>query len=179
MKTYVEVPNTHTDTVIADRDVVRTVAFESPRRRWPGIVAALVIGGGIAALAVSSFYDGRTVGQRLDTAVSAGENKVNQKVDDLRSGASQAARGGAEATQRVASALGDTGITASVKTALAADPSLSALKIDVTTNNGVVSLVGPAPDEKSRARAEVLAAAPEGVTRVDNQLIVGAAKTTN
>jgi osmotically-inducible protein OsmY len=88
----------------------------------------------------------------------------------------EAAREGASAqTERLANAVADAGITAGVKTALATDPQLSALKIDVTTRDGVVSLEGPAPDEKARERAESLAAAPEGVVRVDNRLVVQAA----
>jgi BON domain len=53
-----------------------------------------------------------------------------------------------------------------VKTALAADPALSALQIDVTTRDGVVTLEGPAPSEDARSRASVLAAAPAGVVKV-------------
>jgi len=177
MKTYVEVPDHRA--VRRDGEVLRAVAFQPPRRRWPGVVAALIIGAGIAALAVSSFYDDRTVGQRLDSAVSASEQKINEKVGDLKEGTSEAARNISRPGEKVATALGDAGITASVKTALAADPSLSAVKIDVTTKDGVVSLTGPAPDEKSRERAEVLAAAPEGVTRVDNRLVVGTTKTVS
>jgi hypothetical protein len=64
---------------------------------------------------------------------------------------------------------------AAVKTALAADPALSALKIDVDTSNGVVKLSGPAPDAQARDRAGVLAAAPRGVRSVDNLLKVEAA----
>ena len=62
--------------------------------------------------------------------------------------------------------------TAAVKTALAADPALSALKIGVDTNDGVVRLTGPAPDAQARDRAGVLAAAPKGVRSVDNLLKV-------
>ena len=62
-------------------------------------------------------------------------------------------------------------IAAAVKTALAADPSLSAIKIDVTPRQRAVLLEGPAPDEKSRRRAEMLAIAPQGVSRVDNRLV--------
>lgn len=160
------------EAVLVDADTLRTPVFQSRRRHWPGILAAAIIGAALAAAAVSSLYDSRTLGQRLDATVAAGSDKVQAQVDDLKAGASAAARDGALATDRVAGALGDTGITAAVKTALAADPSLSALKIDVSTDAGVVSLVGPAPDAKSRDRAAVLAAAPEGVLRVDNRLVV-------
>ncbi len=62
---------------------------------------------------------------------------------------------------------------------MAADPSLSAVHIDVTTTHGSVRLDGPAPDTKSRARAEVLAMAPKGVLAVDNRLVVPPARTPN
>ncbi len=162
------------DTPVAppDHDAVRVLAFKSRRSICPGVLAATVLGAGIAALAVSSFYDPRTLGERVDDTVQATEQTVKKQVDDLQTGAANVAREGAAATGRVSEALGDAGITAAVKTALAADPALSAVKIDVSTAQGVVSLVGPAPDERSRARAEVLATAPEGVVKVDNRLVV-------
>jgi osmotically-inducible protein OsmY len=97
---------------------------------------------------------------------------TSAKVDELKNDARTSAQDSAAAADHGANLLGDAGITASVKTALAADPALSAVKIDVTTHDGVVSLAGPAPDEKSRQRAEVLAAAPQGVVRVNNGLVV-------
>ncbi|HLL11339.1 MAG TPA: BON domain-containing protein [Rubrivivax sp.] len=140
------------------------------------MLAACVLGAGIGALAVSNFYDQRSLGERLDATLSATQetvqHTVQQGVDGLRASATSAARDGVQVSDRAATALNDAGITAAVKTALAADPRLSAVKIDVDTRGGVVSLEGPAPDEKSRERAEVLAAAPEGVVRVDNRLVV-------
>lgn len=133
---------------------LRPPAYAPRRRRWPGVLAAAVIGAGIAALAVSSLYDERTIGERIDTTVQA----TGQKVAEV------------DVTGR----LDDAGITSAVKTSLAADPALSALKIDVDTHEGVVTLTGPAPDEKARERAAVLAAAPEGVKSVDNRLVVAA-----
>jgi len=162
---------TETEVVREPVEVLRTPVFVTRRRRWPGILVATVIGAAIAAVAVSSIYDQRTVGQRLDATVAATSAKVDEIKGDVKSTAQDAAADADHGTP-TRTALGDAGITASVKTALAADPALSALKIDVTTQNGVVSLAGPAPDEKSRERAEVLAAAPQGVVRVDNQLVV-------
>ena len=43
----------------------------------------------------------------------------------------------------MAEAVDDTAISAKVRAALATDPALSALKIDVTTREGVVELTGP------------------------------------
>ena len=76
------------------------------------------------------------------------------------------------AAQKAGNAVSDSTITAEVKTALAADPQLSALRIEVDTNNGVVTLTGPAPDEKSKSRATQIAAGPKGVMRVENRLEV-------
>ena len=177
--TRIEAPAT-TQTIITpveptsrlNTSALRTGEYSPPRRRWPGVVMACVLGAGIGALAVSNFYDDRTIGERLDATISATQQTVQQGVSGLRDGASTAVRDGAEVGDQAASALNDAGITAAVKTALAADPRLSAVKINVDTHDGVVSLEGPAPDQQSRERAEVLAAAPEGVQRVDNRLVI-------
>ena len=163
---------------VPENDSLRTPRYTAKRRHWPGILAATVIGAGIAAAAVSSYYDSRSVGERLDATVAAVDQNVQQQVSGMRSGATEAARGGALATERAATALGDAGITAAVKTSLAADPSLSAVKINVSTVEGVVVLSGPAPDQKSHDRAAVLAAAPQGVVRVDIRLVVGTPAAT-
>jgi osmotically-inducible protein OsmY len=152
--------------------VPRPVVYAPRPRRWAGVLALCLITAGVVAYAVSSLYDTRSVGQKVDATVEATQQKVQDQVDDLKLSAATAARDGAQATDRVAAALNDAGITAAVKTSLAADPKLSALKIDVKTEAGVVSLSGPAPDAQSRERAEVLAAAPTGVVRVDNRLVV-------
>ena len=156
----------------ADPRLIRPDVYAPRRRRWPALLAATVIGAVVAGLYVSGQYDGRSLGTRLDDTVNAAGSSVDRGVSDLRGAATGAAAGTAGAAERVAGALNDTGITAAVKTALAADPALSALKVEVNTREGVVRLEGPAPDEKSRERAGVLAGAPDGVRQVDNRLVV-------
>ena len=158
---------------------LRSATFAPPRRRWPGILGAGILGAGIAALAVSSLYDTRSWGTRLDSGVASAQDQMHSQVSALQGAASAAATGTALATEKVADALGDVGITAAVKTALAADPALSALKIEVSTHDGVVRLDGPAPDQKARDRAQVLAAAPQGVISVENRLVVPVASQLN
>jgi hyperosmotically inducible protein len=145
----------------------RSSSFAPRRPRWPGVLAALVIGGVVVGLAVSSYYEQATLGERIDHTLEKAGQTVQQNVQAVREGASVQ-------TDKLANAVGDASITAGVKAALAADPALSALKIDVTTQDGVVSLEGPAPDEKARERAAALAAAPDGVVRVENRLVVQA-----
>lgn len=64
----------------------------------------------------------------------------------------------------------DAGITVKVRTALAADATLAAVPIAVSTEQGVVKLEGQAPDAPTRDRATVVAAATLGVKAVDNRL---------
>ncbi|HEY4068531.1 MAG TPA: BON domain-containing protein [Burkholderiaceae bacterium] len=78
--------------------------------------------------------------------------------------------------KRDMSALGDkvddAAITASVKTALARDSDLSALQINVDTDNGRVALRGTAPTAGAKDHATSLASGVKGVSGVDNQLTV-------
>ena len=173
----IQSPATSQELSAEDRGL-RSANFNPPRRRWPGLLVMGVMAAGLAALAVSSFYDDRSVGEKLDATVQATQQKVQSGVNDMRLSASAAARDGMQVTERAAVALNDAGITAAVKTALAADPRLSAVQIEVNTDGGVVSLKGPAPDARSRERAEVLASAPNGVLRVDNRLVVSPEPTT-
>ena len=164
--------DTHPVPADAEAQGLRNRGFNPPRRRWPAVLAASVLVAGITALAVSAYYDDRSVGEKLDATVLNAQQKVQEQVAGLSQSASAAARDGARVGERAAVALNDAAITAAVKTALAADPKLSALQIGVDTEGGVVALQGPAPDARSRERAEVLAAAPAGVVRVDNRLVV-------
>jgi hyperosmotically inducible protein len=146
--------------------------------------------------------DDRTVGQKLDNAIDktqqklaqAGEKtsqtlaeagdktrvalanaadevaaKTGEAVTSVQEAAAPAVAAGAAQTGR---AMTDTAITASVKTDFLKDPDLSALKIDVDTKGGVVTLNGLAGDEAARTRAAKMASAIKGVREVRNFLVV-------
>lgn len=70
--------------------------------------------------------------------------------------------------------VGDAGITAKVNAALASDKELSAIRIDVDTRDGVVTLSGPAPTASAKERAAEVALKVEGVHSVNNQLTIQA-----
>lgn len=80
--------------------------------------------------------------------------------------------GGGGPTRTVGQAVDDVTIGTRLKAALAADPDLSALKINVDTTKGAVRLRGEVKTMALRRKAEDLARRIEGVKSVDNQLII-------
>ena len=132
-------------------------------------VSALALG-----LAACSKTEEPTVGQRMDSAVEKTEQAAaaaRVKADHAMQSAETSAK---DAANSAMTAVDDATITARVNASLAQDPDLSALKINVDTVNGKVTLNGPAPTTVARDRAESLAKAVDGVTAVNNQLVVTA-----
>jgi hyperosmotically inducible protein len=72
--------------------------------------------------------------------------------------------------------LRDAKVSTSVRAALSLNRTLRTSSIDVGAEDGVVTLDGRVEGEEERARAEALAAAVPGVTRVVNQIQVSAAQ---
>lgn len=107
--------------------------------------------------------DGRTAGQKVDEAVAQADRATDRAGQETR-----------QAANRAGEAVGDAAITTKINMALAADDRLSALKIDVDTEQGRVALKGVAPDAASRERAAQIAQSVDGVTAVDNRLTVEA-----
>lgn len=115
-------------------------------------------------------------GERVDTserastsATTSEQTASNQAPKDTigSSASSTSVLGGpAEST----GPMDDAQIVTKVKTALAADSDLSALKIDVDSKNGVVTLSGSAPDASAKERATEIAKNVKDVKSVDNQL---------
>jgi hyperosmotically inducible periplasmic protein len=150
----------------------------------PNTLLSLCIAVTLPVLAACDNADSsKTVGQKLDSAVAKTEraaidvkDATKASVDSagaaLREGAEQARVAAQNVTANVAFSGEDAAITASVAAGLIKDPELSALKIDVDTRQGVVSLYGPAPSEAARMRATDIAKAVKGVSSVDNKLTV-------
>ncbi len=134
-------------------------------------------------MACESADSSKTVGQKLDTAVAKTEQAATDVKDAtkasiesattaLRDGAAQAKVAAQTATDSMSFDAQDASITASVSAGLIKDPDLSAIKIDVDTKKGVVSLYGPAPSQAALERATVIAKAVKGVSTVENKLTV-------
>lgn len=139
-------------------------------RRVLTLTATAVLGLTLAACGKPD--DDRTVGQKIDGAVAAAEQRTEVAKAEARDAAAEVKADAKEATAEARASVDDAGITVAVNAALAGDPKLSALKIDVDTSNGRVELKGSAPDDSSRRRASDLARAVKGVVAVDNRLVV-------
>ena len=153
---------------------------------------AVLLTGAALALAGCDKGDNRTAGEKLDSAVAKTEQaadtaaaKTGEALKDakakvesssttaeVKEGAANAKEAVKDAGAAVSTTVNDAAITASVSAGFAKDPDLSAIKIDVDTKAGAVSLKGPAPTAAAKARAEEIAKGVQGVTSVNNQLEV-------
>ena len=77
-----------------------------------------------------------------------------------------------DAASRTGAAISDASITAAVKTKFLADTTISGLKIDVDTTDGVVTLKGTVASKAEADRAVSVARNSDGVKRVINNLRV-------
>ena len=147
----------------------------------------------IGALAAAMAVVGCSKQERADAKAAGGDTvaQVEQKARELGSDASRGLDKAKDATremaqdakdatksagEKVGDKVGDAVITTTVKAELAKDPNLSALRINVDTDNGRVALHGTAPSEAARERAASLAQGVKGVVSVDNALTVDPAK---
>lgn len=156
----------------------RSQVFITKRLVMPCCLVALV-----ALTACGKEGAGQTVGQKLDSAVASTEQAATDAKDKAQASMSKAGDAVKDATQKAESDAGkaaesmvgkvdDVAITASVAAGLAKDGDLSAIKIDVDTKDGKVSLYGPAPTAAARDRATTIAKSIKGVSQVDNKLVV-------
>ena len=136
-----------------------------------------------ALVACSKQGNDQTVGQKIDSAVASTEKAAADAKDKAQASMSKAGETVKDATQNaeadatkvagsMAGQVDDVAITASVAAGLAKDGDLSAIKIDVDTKDGKVSLYGPAPSAAARDRATSIAKSIKGVNSVDNKLVV-------
>ena len=73
-------------------------------------------------------------------------------------------------------AIDDAAITGKIKAEYAKDKTVSAMKIHVDTDKGVVKLTGNAKSKAESAKAVEIARGVHGVVSVKNDITVGAAK---
>jgi osmotically-inducible protein OsmY len=147
----------------------------TPARR-AGLALALVAAAALLA-ACQREPDEPTVGQRIDGAVASVERKAEEVKADTAAATAEARADAKAAADTAGTAVKDAAITAAVNAKLAADPDLSAIRIDVDTTAGRVALRGDAPTMAARDRAATLAREVDGVVAVDNELAISPKKS--
>jgi len=121
------------------------------------VLAAALAGVALIGAGCSDQKSPETVGQKMERTA----DKMATATDN--------------ATAKAAMAIDDSALTAKVKTAMLADPSLKALQINVDTKDGTVTLKGGVESQAQKDRATDVAQGVSGVKSVDNNLTV---KTT-
>lgn len=137
-----------------------------------GLVAVSSLAALLALGACGQRTDDQTVGQKIDSGVAKTEQaaaEAGAAVKEAGNKAETAVMGAAADTRSVVS---DAEITAKVNAGLAADKDLSAIKINVDTKDGIVTLNGPVPSAAAKSRASDIARNVKDVKSVDNQLNV-------
>lgn len=159
--------------------------FTPNRLTGRSVAVASAIALALALGACGKQDDNRTAGQKLDEAVAKTEQAANDAKaqakesmasaeSSIKSSTEDAKVTASNTAGTVGASVEDAAITASVNAALVKDKDLSAIKIDVDTKNGKVTLYGPAPNASARERATTIAKTVKGVTAVDNQLVIQA-----
>ncbi len=118
------------------------------------LLAALVAAAALGVAGCDNPKSTDTVGQKMDRAADKMANATDR------------------ATTKAAAAVDDTAITTKVKADIIAEPGLSALKIDVDTKDGVVTLTGTVDSAAMKDRAQQVAQGVSGVKSVVDNLVV-------
>lgn len=118
--------------------------------------------------------DGKTVGQSIDSGIAKTEQAAKDAGNAMKDATKDARASGSQASTTMGEKIDDAVITTSVNASFAKDADLSAIKINVDTKDGVVTLNGPAPTAAAKDKATDLAKQVKGVASVNNQLVIKA-----
>ena len=114
----------------------------------------------------------RDADDKTDDAKRRADAKTDNAKRDADDKTDNAQRKAGDASDRAGNAVGDAALTTKVKTKFLADDSISGLKIDVDSNNGIVTLTGNVPSAAEKAMALKVARGTEGVKSVVDRLKV-------
>lgn len=137
------------------------------RHRLALIALAVALPAGLAACNQQTDKTGQSSGQPADQTVlkqepapgSSAQKQIDQAQAALTEQATAAGR-----------SIEDAALTAKVKAALIAEPTIKAMAIDVDSKDGVVTLFGTVDNLATRDKATQAAAGVEGVKSVLNNL---------
>jgi hyperosmotically inducible periplasmic protein len=144
---------------------------------------ACVLAAALTVSACNKADDGKTAGQKLDSAIAKTEqvaaearakteNSMAKAGNAVKDVTSKAEASGKEMMNKAGETADDAVVTARLSSDFAQDPDLSSIKIKVETNGGAVTLSGIAPTEAAKEKATTIAKGLKGVSSVDNKLVV-------
>jgi hypothetical protein len=142
------------------------------------LLALGACGDRVADTSTSTTSTTSTTTQPTTPAATEARQDASQATRDASTAVMGAAGTAGTAVSNAASTMGDKiddgQITARVNAGLAADSNLSAIRIDVDTKDGVVTLTGPVPNAAAKERAAEIVKGVSEVKSVNNQLTVSA-----
>lgn len=109
--------------------------------------------------------EAKEAAREADAKTDDAQRKADDKTDEAQ-------RKAGNATDRAGDAVGDAALTTKVKTKFLADDDISGLKIDVDSNNGIVTLTGTVPTAAEKALALKVAKGTDGVKSVVDRIKV-------
>jgi len=140
--------------------------FDGGSTMMKKLATALIVTGLMVA-PVASYANG-TMGNKSEATNAQAGTTATQSQSGMTNHAME---------QKTGAAVSDAAITTKVKAKFAADSTVSATKIHVDTDNGVVKLTGTAKSQDEAAKAAEIAKSTEGVASVDNAIQVSQAGT--
>jgi hyperosmotically inducible protein len=111
-------------------------------------------------------------GKRADESAERTQERLEESTEQRQESMERRDEAMGEKSGSVEEYLDDSAITAKIKSDMIADPLLSAAKIDVVTDKGVVKLSGVLNSQQSADRALEIARSVEGVKSVESNLVV-------
>jgi hyperosmotically inducible protein len=158
--------NGSVDTPIARE---RAVALAKNTEGVRNVVDQLTVTPGVTPTTGS---DDKVQGEAADAKRDAADKAAGAK-RDAGDKADAAQKKAGDTADRAGDVVGNAALTTAVKTKFLADTEISGLKIDVDSNNGIVTLTGTVPSAAEKSRALKVARSTEGVKRVIDRLKVG------
>jgi hyperosmotically inducible protein len=111
-------------------------------------------------------------GKKVDESVERTQERLEEGTEQRQESIEERDEATGQKSGSVEEYLDDSAITAKIKAEMVADPLLSAAKIDVITDKGVVKLSGVLNSQQSADRALEIVRSVKGVKSVESNLVV-------
>ncbi|MGZ8137329.1 MAG: BON domain-containing protein [Methylococcaceae bacterium] len=111
-------------------------------------------------------------GKKLDQEIEKTSERIQERAEDIKKNVEDRDEAIERKSESVGEYIDDSAITGKVKAEMMADSLISASRIDVVTDKGVVKLSGVVNAQQTADRAVEIASRVKGVKSVENNLVV-------